>query len=141
MYSAPNSTEGGFLLLGAVNWRHSTYFLMKMVSAISLKCSSPVTTFAFAFLAVHRIMESTKPQPFACLFRSTLVLPASAAVSKSKLTIWLVALMNSKRFNRPSDVSFPRLISFCSFLLTSAITIVRVAACLLSMYFLAFSPN
>ena len=93
------------------------------------------------FLAAHRTIESAKPQPFAFFFISTSILPASAAISKSKSTIWLVALTNSRRFSLPSSVSFPSSIYFWSFLLPSETTIAGVAEYLLSTYFFAISPH
>jgi len=114
---------------------------MKMASSTLRKCSSPVTTFPERVLAVDRIIKSAKLQPLALSRSSSMILPVSAAVSKFKLIILLVDLMNSRSCCRPSWVSFPIRICWLSFLLISETTIVGVVEYSLSIYSLAISPS
>ena len=84
-----------FCRLGLLSRAPLLQSLMKSASLTLRKCSSPVTTLAFASRACTRTIESASPHPATFFFISTAFSPAIIAVSKVRSRIWLEALMNS----------------------------------------------
>src|SRR5574341_979542 len=74
----------------------SSSYAMKIDSFRSLKCESPVTTFADVFLAVAKTIASDIPQSLTFFFLSKFISPADVAISLSSGTIVVIELMNKR---------------------------------------------